>query len=109
MGDKKGSKVITIRVSADIYKELKVYAEKEGKSISEVARKAINELLGGSSSVPESDPGDKELEERVEEVEEKFIALRAFTMGMSGKFQETRERVELIMGAIGLNIPDYSE
>lgn len=98
-------KDINVRLSEKSYKKLKSYADKEGSSLEDAAQRAIDGFLDSLSS---PGPGDGELEERVGEVEENYRALKALVIGMSGKLQETIERVELIMGAIGLNLPDYS-
>ena len=104
MGDKKGSKVITIRVSEEIYKKLKEIADKNGKSISEMARKGINLLI--SSSDFDSDV-DGEVGERFEEIEKEQRELRSFVSGMSGRMDRADERIKLLMGAVGMNIPEW--
>lgn len=102
-----GSKVVTVRVSEAVYEDLRVYADKDGKSISEVARRAINEFLSTSPSEPEPGPGQEELEGRIEELESNYRELKGFVSGMSGRLGKANERIELLMGAIGMSLPEY--
>jgi len=102
MGVKKGSKVITIRVSEEVYKKLKEIADKEGKSISEVARQGINLLLSSSGSEV-----TEEIGERFEKIEKDQRELKSFVSGMSVRLDKADERIKLLMGAIGMNIPEW--
>ena len=108
MGVKKGSKVITIRVSEEIYKKIKEIADKEGKSISDVARMGINLLLSSSDPGSDQDSGiNGEIGERFERIEKEQRELRSFVSGMSGRMDRTDERVKLLMGAVGMDIPEW--
>ncbi len=108
MGVKKGSKVITIRVSEEVYMELKEIADKEGKSISEMARKGINLLLSSSGSDSGADSEvTEEIGERFEEIEKEQRELRSFVSGMSGRMDRADERIKLLMGAVGMDIPEW--
>jgi hypothetical protein len=107
MGDGR-SQVISFRLTDEMYGKLKAYAEGQGESVNEAARKAVENFLSLGQVPPPEIPGDQaELPGRVARLEEGMVQLRGYMKGFSQRVDTVQEMLDKLLGIVGAPMPQW--
>lgn len=111
MGEEKWQ-TLSLKMSEEAFARLKTYAETKGQSVSDVVRRAIDELISGEEVPSPRPPASSAPTEIPEELRRDLEALagreeetRRYVEGVAWRLNEVQATVNRIMGLMAPHLP----